>query len=46
MLGKEWHPFVTFEELIRELPKYVEGIKSREKDETLYCLSIANFELG
>jgi len=37
MMGKEWHPFLTILELIRALPKYVDSVKEREANGTLYC---------
>ena len=45
MTGKEWHPFITFLELIKGLPKYVEDLKARQEEGTLFCEQRANYEL-
>lgn len=46
MLQQEWHPFVTFVEIIKKLPEYTETLKKREIEDTLFVEQRANFELG
>lgn len=32
----EWHPFITFINILEKLPEYVTKVKSREKEGVLY----------
>jgi len=46
ILGKEWHPFVTFIDLIGKLPEYIDQTLKREAEGVLYISSVANYELN
>lgn len=46
VIGKEWHPFLTFEELFKLLPDYFRKLKVRETSGELYCDQWANFEVN
>ena len=46
MLGKEWHPFVTFLDIINALPEYVNKLHERETQNLLYCDQRATYELN
>ena len=46
LLGKEWHPFVTFLDIINSLPKYVDKLHERESQNLLYCDQRATYELN
>ena len=46
ILGKEWHPFITFIDLINSLPDYIDNVMKREEDGMLYLTSQAKFELN
>jgi len=46
VLGKEWHPFITFEDIFKMLPDYFKQLKERESSGILWCDQKANFELN
>ena len=46
ILGKDWHPFVTFLDLTKSLPDYIDSVVKREAQGILYLTSQAKFELN